>query len=718
MAGQSRTFSDSWYRVADVKAALLPNIKVHKQRFRGELWYVLQDPFNNKFYRLAPDAYDFVAHLNHKQSIEQVWLNRLEHRPEQAPGQEEVIQLLSSLHQANMLYYESPSDSEQLFSRYHTSAQREMKAKLASFMFMRIPLWDPNDWLTKVTPLFRPLFGWFGGLLWLAVVLAAIKVGIDHAPELGNQTQSVLAPSNWMLLYLAMIFIKTLHELGHAIICRHYGGEVHVMGVMLILFTPLPYMDATSSWSFRNRWHRALVGAGGMLIELFIAAIAVFVWANTGEGTLHSLAYNVIFIASLSTLIFNANPLLKFDGYYIFSDVIDVPNLYDRSRKQVRYFAERYLLNNRHFESPANTLNAQLGLATFATTSAIYRFFVFIGIITFVSDQFLMFGIIMALFMAASWGIKPPYQLIKYLITSPQLSRQRPRIFMLFAGAIALVLILLTQVPMSDRFQAPGVIQAQNHLTVTNSAPGYVAKVLVDSNNYVLKGTPLIQLQNTTLPMQIEQVDAQLRQVLNEERKARSGYSENLAPLKKRKKSLEEQKRRLLDMKKNLIVVAEQDGLWVASGLRELTGQWLSRGQAIGDLIDTNQFIFSSVVAQDEASDLFDDEITASSIRLYGQTEQQLEVSLNTIIPFQQQRLPSPALSWRAGGPIETKGGDQSGLETAEPFFRIDSLLASNASAQLFHGQTGKIQLKLKDKPLFAQWERDFRQIMQRRYQL
>ena len=165
----------------------------------------------------------------------------------------------------------------------------------------------------------------------------------------------MLAPGNLVLLYLGMVVIKTLHEFGHALFCRKFGGEVHVMGVMLMIFTPMPYVDATSSWSFRQRSKRVLVGAAGMIVELFVAALATFLWARTGPGTLHTLAYNMMFVASVSTLIFNINPLLRFDGYYILSDLLEIPNLNQRAIGQLRHLAESKLFGVKPSESPAGT---------------------------------------------------------------------------------------------------------------------------------------------------------------------------------------------------------------------------------------------------------------------------------------------------------------------------------------------------------------------------
>src|SRR5205085_6418982 len=163
----------------------------------------------------------------------------------------------------------------------------------------------------------RLLYSPLGALVWLIVIGAAGKVALDNAQALKEQSQGILDPGNLFLLYVGMVLTKTVHEFGHAFACRRFGGEVHTMGIMFMIFTPMPYVDATSSWSFRSRWHRVVVGCAGMIHELFLAAIATFVWANTGQGALHSLAYNMMFISSVSTLVFNINPLMRFDGYYI-----------------------------------------------------------------------------------------------------------------------------------------------------------------------------------------------------------------------------------------------------------------------------------------------------------------------------------------------------------------------------------------------------------------
>ncbi|RLF30891.1 MAG: peptidase M50, partial [Thermoplasmata archaeon] len=492
MARSGTTFSESWHRIANLRVSLRPTVKVRKQLFRGEKWYVLHDPFNNQFFRLRPEAHDFVSRLRPDRTVEEVWEECLKRHPDEAPGQEDVIQLLTQLYFANLLYFEVPADTEKLFERYRKRRQREIQSKFLSIMFIRIPLLDPENFLRRCLPFIKHLISPVFGILWLLVVIAAGKLVVDHFDAVTEQAQGILASDNLILLYAGLVILKGLHEFGHAIVCKRYGGEVHTMGVMLLVFTPLPYMDATSSWSFRSRWQRALVGAAGMIVEIFVAAIATFVWAKTGPGTLHSLAYNMMFIASVSTVLFNANPLLQFDGYYILSDLLDIPNLATRARGHLRHLVERYVFGYKDSSSPSQSLKEAWWLGVFGISSGIYRVVVFTGIIFFVADKFLLAGLIMALICVISWGVVPSFRFVSYLASSPRLARTRSRAVAASISALVVLLALLAIIPFPNRFRAPGVLEAAGYIRVVNDAPGYVEAVLVPSGAGVSEGTPLM----------------------------------------------------------------------------------------------------------------------------------------------------------------------------------------------------------------------------------
>jgi putative peptide zinc metalloprotease protein len=217
MATASTLQSDSWFRIAGQRVALRPHVRVFRQRFRGERWFVLHDPFSNQYFRLRPAAWELVSRLSLDRTVDAVWNEVMERDPVEAPGQEEVLRLLAQLYRANLLHSTIAPDTARLFDRYRKRRQRETRAYLQNIMFARIPLFDPDGLLKRLVPLARPLLGVVGFALWLAVIVGALKVAIDHAGALRDQVQGVLAAPNLPWLYVGLVLVKLVHEFGHAL---------------------------------------------------------------------------------------------------------------------------------------------------------------------------------------------------------------------------------------------------------------------------------------------------------------------------------------------------------------------------------------------------------------------------------------------------------------------------------------------------------------------
>jgi putative peptide zinc metalloprotease protein len=716
MAETPSTYSESWFRIAQQRVSLRPHIKVFRQFYRGERWYVLQDPFNNQFFRVRPAAYDFLARLRPDRTVDSVWHECFEINPETAPGQEEVIRLLAQLYGANLLLSTLTPDSARLFERFTKRKQRERKAFFRSIMFARIPLFDPDHFLKRAAIIGRLVFSWLGLVIWMLVVGAALKVVIDNFPDLRQQSEGILAPGNLFWLYIGLILIKTCHEFGHAFACRRFGGEVHTMGIMFLLFTPIPYMDATASWSFRNRWKRALVGAAGMIVEVFVASIAAFVWVNTTPGTIHSLAYNMMFVASVSTVLFNANPLLRFDGYYILSDVLDIPNLHQRSTGLLKHLVEHYCFGVKQSWNPARSRKETFWLAVFAVASWIYKVIIFATILFFLADRFLILGMIMAVVCGIAWVCVPIYKLIVYLASSPRIARTRLRAVSVVVGFILALLLILDVIPFPNRFRSPGVLQAEKFSVVVPEVSGYIEEVLAAEGAKVTAGQPLFQLSNEDLSLRIRAAEAQLRETEAMLRQALRESTADLRPLESRAEATRKVLARLELFRTALVVRAAHDGLWVSPGLKDRVGSWIARGASVGQLIDDSEFYFSAIVSQNDASRLFSREIRGSEIKLFGQVDTTLPVTGQKVIPAEKQDLPSPAVGWAGGGEVAVDPSDQQGIRTTEPFFEVRASVSPVGDIAMLHGKGGRIRFDLPPEPLLSQWVRKFRQLLQTRY--
>ena len=418
-------YSESWHVVSELKVSLLYSIDIHKQYYRGTTWYVLNDKYSNKFFKVTPEAYKFLSKLNIKRSVEDIWHEYLKTNPDIAPTQDEIVNLLSQLHGNDLLYFKDRADSENMFERVVDKKNKEIRSKIASFLFIKIPLWNPNDWLERIKPFIDIFFSKTLLLVWLVFFGYTLKLIAENFDAFFDQTQGVLAADNIVFLYISLVILKVFLELGHVMMVKKFGGNVTTVGVMFIVFTPLPFMDASSSWAFTSKYQRALVGAAGMMVELFVAFICAIIWINTGEGALNSIAFNIMIIGSVSSLVFNGNPLLKFDSYYILSDLLEIPNLYQNAKDQCFFWVKKYIFKLKDINSPSNSKKESFWLASYAVLSMIYKFMVAILIAIFVADQWFLFGVIVISISIFIWIIKPIYSFIKYLFNDNELRSKR-----------------------------------------------------------------------------------------------------------------------------------------------------------------------------------------------------------------------------------------------------------------------------------------------------
>ena len=190
--------------------------------------------------------------------------------------------------------------------------------------------------------------------------------------------QSLAQPRILGYFLLTMIAVKVFHELGHALACRRFGGECHEMGVMLLAFTPCLYCDVSDSWMFASRWQRIVVAFAGIYVELLVASLAAILWYFSEPGAVHTISLYIILTCTVSTIIINGNPLLRYDGYYVLSDLLGIPNLDEQSRRALWEPVSRWI--SRH-DGPAEPLDAnRCWLALYAAAATVYRLAV-LGII-------------------------------------------------------------------------------------------------------------------------------------------------------------------------------------------------------------------------------------------------------------------------------------------------------------------------------------------------
>jgi putative peptide zinc metalloprotease protein len=692
------------------------------------LWYVLENAANNEFARISTDAYRFIGMLDGRRTVAELWRACNEQLGDRAPTQGEIIQLLGQLFCSNLLYAEVSPDTESLFNRYRTRVKRQIQGLFTNLLFIRIPLVDPDHFLNQWVGIFGRLFSWFGLLLWLIVIASGLYFVIGNLRELVYQSSDVLAPDNLILLYLGMIIIKTLHEFGHAFACKRFGrlngsgGQVHVMGVMFLVFVPLPYVDASSAWAFRRKWHRAVVGMSGVMVELAGAAIAVIVWANTSTGTPHIIAYNIIFVASISTLVFNGNPLLRFDAYYVLSDLVEIPNLSQRSRNYIYYVVKKYCWKMKGLQNPAHSVGERIWFVFYGIASMAYRVFICVRILLFLNDRLPKELFILVPFFAGSaaiaWVLVPLGKFIRYLATGGELARNRVRAVGSTLGGLALLVACTGILRVPDYCRVEGIVEPVSLAVVHAQSDGFVTGSLPSEQVVHPGGETLIEAVNPELEAEKKSLVAELRGFEAKQRIAELQEVAAVQILGEQIAALQEKIARVDFELASLHLRPTLSGTWVSPDIEKTRGMYLSRGQQVGIVASLEDVIVRATAGQQLAALLVEQAFKQLEIRVKGRPDVMLAGEIEKIFPAGQEVLPSEALGYAVGGSMPTVSQDPRGTRAAENFFEIRIRPAPDSPVRLLSGQRVIARIQMPSKPLAAQWWRSLRQLFQRRFHI
>lgn len=717
-----RTFYDQWHRIAGLRLSLRPGVVARLHHYRDEPWYVLHQQAHAGYFRLSPQSYRFVCRLDPAQTIDEIWREAVQTDPEQAPGQEEVFELITALHRNNLLAIEGGVDEAKLIERPQRKKKKPWANRLSELLFMRIPLWDPEPWLKRHQGLFSRLWS---GPTWLLMGLTVVWAVLEFAlagPRVWTQAQEILQLGNLMPLYLAIFFNHFLHEMAHALACKHYGGQVRTMGVMLLLFTPLPYVDLSSSWTFRNRWQRAWVSSAGMATDLFVGAVATIVWAYTPPGMTNELAYNLMFSTAVYTFIFNINPLMRFDGYYVLSDLLGIANLHESAQQQfMRWWKTRILGQPDSADLVQVSARRHAALASFFVASNVYRWAVMVGIVLFVADQYWGVGLLVGLALIYSTFLTPLKKMVRPLRNPLFLYQQQGKLRM-SAAVLLLVLAGLFWLPVPESRVLRGVVEAQHNTTLYSQSSARIVRVHAASGQWVRSGQLLIELDNPELDQELRAVRAQLTQARAQERKALSEASVDLRPIQEKLNTLMQTQSYIVQQIASLRLYAPHDGLWHSTDLSHLVGNWVNRGKELGRVVDERSHLFLGVVKQEAALNWDRLKAEGSQVRIEGERADAHEVTRLTVVPHSQKELPSAALTPLAGGDLAVSAQDQSGRKAVEQFFLLRAQLANSTSQgpqeASRNGRSGWIRVQLPPRPLAERLWQTVQQFFQRRYQV
>lgn len=701
------TFSPFWHRVRVMKPRLRPHVQITRQHYRGRRWHVVHDPSSNQFYRINPVAHEFLGLLDGRRTVEEVWQHAITKHADEALTQNEVIQLLSQLFGSNLLTGDVPPETEQMLRRGRERAGNRFRQQAIGLMYFRVRLFNPDRLLSWLLPIFRPLLSVPGLVLWAIWVLAGLVAISGHVEDFVSQVGNAVAPSNWLLMGVAFVALKLWHETGHGLVCKRFGGQVPELGAMMLVLIPAPYVDASAAWAFKSRWQRMLVGAGGMIFELAVAAGAAFVWLNTPEGSLlHQLAYNLIFTAGVATLVFNANPLMKFDGYYILSDLLEIPNLMQRSTQMLTFLAQRHLFRSQDAKPPTASPSEALVLLAYGVLALVYRMFLFVSITLFVMGKMFAIGLFLAVWTAGMWFVLPLGKFVHWLASSPQLAEKRGRAILTSIAAAGLCLLLLGAVPAPDRRRVTGVVESEARTGVFFDVDGFVTRVLVKPGQRVRQGDVLAEVESEQLAAQHRLARAQLREAESKEREATMHNMAAAQVARQYVDALRHQIGMLEGRLDHAKVRAPHDGVVVGQDPSELAGAFVKPGQPLCEVARDDALRVTAVIPQPEVSWITNDDYRVQA-RFVSDPQRVVTLTRQRVVQAGTKELPHEAFGYLGGGAIETDPRDRSGRVSRTAMFKGYFLLGDKPGALgpgVMPGTRVNLRFELAPKPLLAQW--------------
>ena len=648
----SGSLTGQWFRVAKLTPRLRAHAQVHRHVARGQIWYVLQDHQTGRFFRISAAANLMLCLMNGQRTVEEIWRRVSDKLGATRPTQEETVRLMIQLHQSDLLWTGLPPDMAEVGRRADTFESKRRRGWFTSPMAMRFPLIDPDKFLTATLPLLRPLFTRAGFAAWLALVLSGLVLAVLNWSEItANVSDRVFTTYNVLMLTLLYPASKLLHELGHGYIAKANVGEVHEAGIMLLVLLPVPYVDASSSSAFADGWRRMLVAGGGIVVELALAALAMIAWVHLPPGLWRAAAFNLMLLCSVSTLLFNGNPLLRFDGYYILSDLLQIHNLDQRSRRFLLYLIQRYGFGLTRVESPLRTQSEAKWLAGYGIVSFIYRIAIMLGIGVLVSQRYFVIGVILAIVSLFQMLVLPVLRGLHYVAKDPGLRDQRRRAIWVLAGVVASLAVLLLAIPVPYAQVAEGVVWVPEEAVLHAGADGFFADLLAGADAPVKAGQPLILLRDPIAQTQVEVYRAQaavaedqFNQVnLIDRGQARLAQEQ----LIRASAALERAEERARD----LVMRAPRAGQFVVPDASRLPGSFVHKGDVLGYVIGGDDVAVRAVVQQSEI-DLVRHRAAAVALRFTEAAGRTVPATLMRETPSALDAPPAPALAPEGGGPM------------------------------------------------------------------
>lgn len=703
---EASLLSSQWFRVATLKPHLRPQVSVACQQARGQLWYVLHNEASGRFHRGNERAYEVVGRLDGELTVDGLWRELIQQQGDDAPSQDDVLRVLGQLAEADLLQAEHMPDLRRQVERGLAREQVQARSRVHPLSF-RVKLFDPSPWLLRLGGMARLVFNRVSLWMWVALLAAGAWVAWQNGPELMAHARSSLSqPRVLLMMWLIYPLLKALHEFGHALALRRWGCATHEVGLTFLLLMPLPHVDATSSLRLPDRWARATIAAAGIMVELGAAAVAVMVWAAVQPGWLRDAALVTLTLGGISTLVFNGNPLMRYDGYHFLCDAAGLPNLAGRSqahwRQRLTAWTARLLGSPVADADDANLrldLTERLALWSHAPAAWLWRLTVGTVIVAWLADLSTWLAVAGAVWVA--WGLlaAPIAAWVTDVTSAPELAPVRGRARALMLAVVSASLLCTLVLPWPASLHADGLVWLPQEAQVRSGSPARLAQALVRDGDLVQAGQPLMKLVADELLA--EQAVLQARIAASEAQRSAAwatdpvGVSQAEEAVDRDRQALAEVERRIA----GLTVRAGVAGRLVWPHAADMTGRDVAEGEVLAQVLPPGGARVLVVVSEADVG------LWREALRRRRAGDDDLHVmladargtvwpaSLVRQVPAALDRLPAPALGSAAGGPVEVDPADADGTRPLHPVFTFELLVPQAVAERV--GSRAQVRLTL-----------------------
>ena len=584
--------------------------------------------------------------------------------------------------------------------------QRSLKT-LSGVISQRIPLFACNRLATKLHSIFGFLFSIPAMVIWAILVTSGFVIFFQQHEEFTSEITKLFDNRLWIAMIVMWVLAKVVHEFGHATAAKHHGVHVGKAGVMFFLMAPLAFVDVTDAWKLPSRWKRMQISLAGVYVELAVAAVALWMWWWLEDGLLRHLAAQCFLVAGPATLLVNANPLLRLDGYYVLSDLTDIPNLRMHGRDQLGNWLNRVLVGLPETRSLLSGWRRPFA-TVHAFCSVIFQVIWMTGLVVAVAWWAEGLGWVLAIAAGLMWAVLP---MVRWVVKVWKSSSNEPlpetrsiaghprvRLAIVLGGACALVGYFLTAPSPLGR-RVPVVVRYDSEQVVRASASAFVKDVRVKNGERVVAGTLLIELQDPERMVHLAERRDQLKVTsINEVEARKAGDLSVAAAESEHADSLRRQIAELETEVADLITYAQRDGLVIGANLDSMIGRFVEQGDSLMTVCDPQEMELLAAISPSDIEAY--QRVTIGDrpmvVRLRG--GQRFHTKPSPLRPQAINRLPHPALGANVGGPIpvemqSTDSDLKSGPKPTQPQMESVTPLDPVTSSRIRSGQVGTMSI-------------------------